>query len=66
MYYKNDPKKNFSGYTDLTAYKALENIESEKRFKKLLQKIFQLCESYGFHLEERVVLKDKKTGKIWR
>ena len=66
MYYKNDPRKNSSGYSDMTPYKALENIDSEKRFKTLLALIFRLCERYGFHLEERIVLKDKKTGKVWR
>lgn len=59
-------KFNASGCKDLTAYEAIENIESEKRFKKCLAKIFRICEIYGFHLEGRVVLRDKKTGKIWR
>lgn len=62
----NRDKFNSSGCKDLTAYKAIENIESEERLRKLLKKIFRLCELYGFHLEERLVLRDKKTGKIWR
>lgn len=61
-----NPKFNASGCKDTTAYEAIKNIESEKRFNKLLAKIFRLCELYGFHLEGRVVLRDKKTGKIWR
>ena len=61
-----NPKLNASGCKDLTAYKAINNIESERRFKRLLAQIFKVCESSGFHLEERIVVKDKKTGKIWR
>ena len=66
MYYKKDPRKNASGYSDLTAYEAIENLDREKRLKKLLAEIFRLCDKSGFHLECRIVLKDKKTGKIWR
>jgi hypothetical protein len=61
-----NPKLNASGCKDLTAYKAIENVESERRFKRLLAQIFRLCSLYGFHLEERIVLKDKKTGKVWK
>ena len=63
-------KLNASGCKDLTAYQALKNIEAEEkaeaRYKKLLGTIFSICELSGFHLEDRIVLKDKKTGKIWR
>lgn len=59
-------KYNASGCKDLTAYKAIENVESERRFKRLLAQMFRLCDLYGFHLEGHIVVKDKKTGKIWR
>ena len=61
-----NPKYNGSGCKDLTAYEAIENVESERRLKKLLAEIFRLCYIAGFHVEERIVLRDKKTGKIWR
>lgn len=61
-----NPKYNGSGCKDLTAYEAIENIESEERLKRLLAHIFRLCDIAGFHVEERIVLRDKKTGKIWR
>lgn len=66
-----DPEKyNSSGCKDMTAYKAIKHIENEEkseiRVHKLLKQIFRLCEAYGFHLECRLVLRDTKTGKIWR
>lgn len=60
-------RKNGSGYSDETAYEAIKNMSDEEvKFHKLLDMIFNLCELSGFHLEERIVLKDKKTGRIWR
>lgn len=38
----------------------------EDRFHKLLDTIFTLCELSDFHIEERIVIKDKRTGKVWR
>lgn len=65
-----NPKLNASGCKDLTAYEALKNIEREKKaeakYRKLLATIFSICELAGFHLEGRIVLKDKKSGKVWR
>lgn len=60
-------KRNASGYVDPTAYEAIKNIDAEtERFQKLLNTIFAICELAGFHIEERIVIKDKRTGKIWR
>ena len=60
-------KYNSEGYYDPTAYEALKNIEQEEdRFHKLLETIFTLCELSDFHIEERIVIKDKRTGRIWR
>lgn len=67
---RKDPRRNASGYMDMTAYKAIDKvdreIEAEARYKKLLSTIFYICDLAGFHIEERLVIKDKKTGKIWR
>lgn len=64
---KEDWRKNAEGYSDPTAYEALRNIEREdERFYKLLDTIFNLCELSDFHIEERIVIKDKRTGKVWR
>ena len=60
-------RRNASGYYDPTAYEAIKNTDEETaRFQKLLNTIFYICEMAGFHVEERIVIKDKKTGKVWR
>ena len=70
MDYKKDPRRNASGCMDLTAYEAIRKAdaeaEAEARFKKLLSTIFYICDLAGFHIEGRLEIKDKKTGKIWR
>jgi hypothetical protein len=67
---KKDPRRNASGYMDPTAYEAIRNVEreaeAEERFKKLLNTIFYITELAGFHIEGRLVIRDKKTGKIWK
>ena len=42
------------------------NDDESKRFQKLLRLIFTLCELCGFHLEGRITVRDKKTGRIWK
>lgn len=62
-------KKNAEGYPDPTAYHAIklaENNEDSERFHKLLESIFTICELSDFHIEDRIVVKDKRTGKVWR
>lgn len=68
---ENDERKNSEGYSDSTAYYAIKNAErdtsaDDERFHKLLDSIFNICELSGFHIEGRIVIKDKKTGKVWR
>lgn len=70
MTVKNE-RKNAEGYDDPTVYDAIKNIEQEQdkddaRFYQLLNILFSLCELADFHIEGRIVLKDKRTGKIWR
>lgn len=63
----NDLRRNAEGYSDPTAYEAIKNLDADdERFHKLLNTIFTICELSGFHLEERIVLKDLQTGKVWR
>lgn len=63
---RKNPKYNASGCKDLTAYHALRNVESEQRLKKFLKEVFRLSDKYGFHIDERIVVTDRRTGKKWR
>lgn len=65
--------KNASGYSDPTAGNAIKNVEmdlssqnDDERFFKLLHTIFDICDLSGFHVEGRITIVDKKTGRIWR
>lgn len=63
----NSLRKNSEGYLDPTAYEAIRNTEKdEERFHTVLDMIFSICELSDFHVEERIVIKDKRTGKVWR
>lgn len=76
MSYDKDLMKNGEGYSDPTAYEAIKNTECDDncksddggntRFHKLLDTIFNICDLSGFHLEGRITVRDKKTGKIWK
>lgn len=64
-------RKNAEGYSDPTAYEGIKRADAERdaeheRFRKVLGCILRICEIAGFHLEEHIVLRDIKTGKIWR
>lgn len=60
-------RKNASGYSDQTTYRAIKNIDREdENFYKLLHTIFNICELSGFRIEGRIVLVDEVTGKVWR
>ena len=69
-----DLKRNAEGYPDPTAYHAMKNMDKDievserdsERFRKLLAAIFAICDAAGFHIEGRVVVRDNRTGKIWR
>lgn len=67
---ENDIKRNGSGYFDPTAYHAIKNADKpdpdDIRFRKLLETIFNVCELADFHLEGRITVRDKRTGKIRR
>ena len=43
---------------------ANENTNRDLRW--LLETIFNICELSGFHIEGRIVIKDKRTGRVWK
>lgn len=61
-----DIRYNKEGYPDPTAYNVLRKEKEEERFRRLIATIFYICENAGFHIEERIVIRDKRTGRIWR
>jgi hypothetical protein len=62
-----DLKYNASGCVDLTAYDAIKHIEKEdERFNKVLHILKSICDIAGFSIENRIILKDNRTGRVWR
>ena len=65
------PTRNDEGYLDKTAYDATKNLkppstEESERFHKLLHFIQHVCDIAGFRIENRIVLVDKETDRVWR
>lgn len=58
--------RNAEGYRDPTAHAAIITADDTLRFKNLIKTIFCLCDKAGFRIEGRIVLVDKKSGKVWR
>ena len=65
--HKDDLRKNGSGCLDPVACRAIKKVDMEReRLTRLLDVIFTICEYAGFHVEGRIELKDKRTGKVWK
>lgn len=71
----NRPGRNAEGYPDPTAAKALSNIRREEcrqeaatleRIGNLVHIIKATAELAGFEVAERIILKDKASGKIYK
>lgn len=58
-------KKNGSGYYDPTAWRAIQEMLLEERHAKTIHTIFHICELAGFKVEDRIVLRDRKTGRVF-
>lgn len=60
--------KNKEGYNDPTAYKAIQNLDKEedRKFRRLLRGLFNLCDLAGFEIQGRIVFKSRKTGRLWK
>lgn len=62
-----DVNRNASGCYDPVAGSAITKVDMEReKFMKLLDTIFTICEYANFHVEGRIRLRDKKTGKLWK
>ena len=58
--------QNKEGYADPTAYQAIKNIEREKRVKELVMVLRWISNIAGFEIMDRIQLRDKKSGKIYK
>ena len=62
-------RRNGSGYTDPTAYNAIKTLDTDddaERFHRLLRGIEELCKESDFEKLGRIIVKDNRSGKIWR
>lgn len=58
---------NAEGYSDPTADKAIRNATAVPDNISQLVKIFKIIASLaGYEITERIVFRDKETGKEWR
>ena len=65
----NDPRKNGSGCWDLTAYEAIKNLEGDEDYERacnLIKTLKYVCKLSDFEVINRIVLKDKRTGRIYK
>lgn len=65
-----NPRKNAEGYDDLTAYEGVKRAdrsrdEERETIAKLMGCLHRVCEFAGYSIENRIVLKNNKTGKVW-
>ena len=63
--------RNNEGYSDPTAYEALQNVlnetgERDARAQRLIKSLKEIIEQSGYDLLERIVLQDRKTGRYYR
>ena len=61
--------RNGEGYVDPTAYEAIVNAEYDAkklRVNRVISIIHSICRLAGFKVEERIILRDEKTGEVWR
>ena len=66
---RENPKRNMSACLDLTAYEAIKHADAameRERLHRILDILHMVSELNDFQIEGRIVLKDKRTGKIWR
>lgn len=64
-----NPKKNSEGYDDPTTFAAMRKVDNDPEQKELtclIKMITKIASYAGYSIENRIILKNKKTGKIWR
>lgn len=63
----NERPKKLGGLLRSDSLPGQMNLEIEElRFKKLLMSIKDVCDLADFEIEGRIVLIDKRSGRVWR
>ena len=61
------PWENKSGCPDPTAFEAISEVsEEDQRFQLILKTVKNMIRLSDFELENRIELRDKRTGKVYR
>lgn len=68
---KGYPQRNSEGYPDPTAYGAMNQMqtahdEEEERLKQMVKTVKNIVDLAGFELIERIQVKDKKSGRVYK
>lgn len=68
---KKIPYKNVEGYADPTAYSAMnsaqhEQDEHDQRVQSFIRAVKVMIDQSGYDLLERIELRDRKSGRIYR
>ena len=68
---RKSPLYNSEGYYDPTAYYGMKSLAEEqsreaKKVHKLINQLKDLAEENGYVIENRIILKDKKTGRTFK
>lgn len=68
---RNNPFFNSSGYPDPTAYKALKPMVQadsalQRRVNRLIHELKTTISDSGFELINRIEIKDKETGRVFK
>lgn len=62
-----NPHFNASGLPDPTAYEAIKEVSAEElRFQTLIKTLKNVIRLSDFELENRIELRDRRTGRTYR
>lgn len=59
-------KTNSEGYSDPTAYNAIRAAVPPKEIDKMVSTFKNIASLLGYTIENRIIFRDKRTGKEWR
>ena len=67
MQHRKSNKTNGEGYSDPTAFAGVASIESEREIVTvIINEINGLLHDYGFEKVGRIVIRNRRNGRIWK